>query len=91
MIKIIKKNPKSRERQVNKDIERGVFYLETLDGQLVNLLAKCKSAKDQDHKVTYQDMHDILTKDYHLSQEQTKYILAANHQGGYRWIDSTKI
>lgn len=82
MIKIIKKNPKSREEQVNKDIERGVFYLETPDGQLVNLLAKCKSAKDQDHKVTYQDMHDILTKDYHLSQEQTKYILAANHQGG---------
>jgi hypothetical protein len=75
------KNPKSREKQVSNDIERGVFYLETPDGQLVDLLAKCKSVKGQDHKVTYQDMHDILTKDYHLSQKQTEYILATNHQG----------
>ncbi|WP_375333011.1 hypothetical protein [Candidatus Tisiphia endosymbiont of Psammoecus bipunctatus] len=75
------KNPRSSEKQVNKDIERGVFYLETQDGQLVDLLAKCKSSKGQDHKVTYQDMHDILTKDYHLSKTQTEYILAANHQG----------
>ncbi|WP_342267901.1 hypothetical protein [Candidatus Tisiphia endosymbiont of Empis tessellata] len=75
-------NPKSREKQVNKDIERGVFYLETLDGQLLDLLAKCKLGKDQDYKVTYQDMHDILTNDYHLSKTQTEYILAANHQGG---------
>ncbi|MFU7502771.1 MAG: hypothetical protein ACE1S7_05025, partial [Candidatus Tisiphia sp.] len=74
-------NPQSREKQINKDIERGVFYLETQDGQLVNLLAKCKLGKDQDYKVTYQDMHDMLTKDYHLSQEQAKYISAANHQG----------
>ncbi|WP_342278440.1 hypothetical protein [Candidatus Tisiphia endosymbiont of Myopa tessellatipennis] len=75
------KNPKSREKQVNKDINRGVFYLETQDGQLVDLLAKCKLGKDQDYKVTYQDMHDILTKDYHLSETQTEYILAATHQG----------
>ncbi|BFD45990.1 MAG: hypothetical protein DMENIID0002_06360 [Rickettsia endosymbiont of Sergentomyia squamirostris] len=76
------KNPKSREKQVSNDIERGVFYLETLDGQLVDLLAECKSVKGQDHKVTYQDLYDILTKDYHLSETQVKYILAANHQGG---------
>lgn len=75
-------NPQTREKQVDKDIERGVFYLETQDGELVNLLAKCKLGKDQDYKVTYQDMHDMLTKDYHLSQKQADSLLAANHQGG---------
>lgn len=75
-----RENPISSEKQVNKDINRGVFYLETQDGELVNLLAKCKLGKDQDYKVTYQDMHDMLTKDYHLSKTQTEYILAANHQ-----------
>lgn len=74
------KNPKSREKQVNNDIDRD-FYLEK-DGKLVDLIDQCKLAKAQDHKVTYQDLHDILTKDYHLSQKQTEYILAANHQGG---------
>ncbi len=74
-------NPQSREKQVNNDIDRG-FYLESQDGKLVDLIDQCKLGKDQDYKVTYQDLHDILTKDYHLSQKQTKYILAANHQGG---------
>lgn len=40
--KACQKNPQSREKHVSKDIERGVFYLETQDGQLVDLLAKCK-------------------------------------------------
>ncbi|WP_341755706.1 hypothetical protein [Candidatus Tisiphia endosymbiont of Ptychoptera albimana] len=75
-------NPQSREKQVSKDIERGVFYLETQDGKVVNLINQCKLGKGQDYEVTYQDMYDILTKDYHLSQAQTKYILYANHQGG---------
>lgn len=75
-----RENPRSSEKQVNKDINRGVFYLETQDGELVHLLAKCKLGKDQEYKVTYQDMYDMLTKDYHLSKTQTEYILAANHQ-----------
>ncbi|WP_341754484.1 hypothetical protein [Candidatus Tisiphia endosymbiont of Dioctria rufipes] len=75
-----RENPRSSEKQGNKDINRGVFYLETQDGELVNLLAKYKLGKDHDYKVTYQDMHDMLTNDYHLSKTQTEYILAANHQ-----------
>lgn len=69
------------QRRCNKDIERGVFYIETPDG-LIDLVAQCKLTKGQNHRITYQDMHKALTNDYKLSTQQTEYILAANYQGG---------
>ncbi|WP_250311775.1 hypothetical protein [Rickettsia endosymbiont of Oedothorax gibbosus] len=70
------------QRRCNRDIERGVFYIETPDGKLVNLVAQCKLVKGKDHQITYQDMKETLTNDYKLSTQQTEYILAANYQSG---------
>ncbi|WP_250311774.1 hypothetical protein [Rickettsia endosymbiont of Oedothorax gibbosus] len=71
------------QRRLEKDIERkAVFYIETPDRGLVDLVAQCKVGKDDEYKVTYQDMHKALTNDYNLSEQQTEYILAANYQGG---------
>ncbi|HJD64248.1 MAG TPA: hypothetical protein LFW13_04540 [Rickettsia endosymbiont of Sericostoma sp.] len=71
------------QRRFNKDIERkAVFYIETPNGGLVDLVAQCKVGKDDEYKVTYQDMHKALTNDYKLSTQQTEYILAANYQAG---------
>ncbi|MCC8484163.1 MAG: hypothetical protein LN561_06470 [Rickettsia endosymbiont of Labidopullus appendiculatus] len=71
------------QRRFEKDIERqAIFYIETPNRGLVDLVAQCKLGKDDEYRVTYQDMHKTLTNDYNLSEQQTEYILAANYQGG---------
>ncbi|MDR0296633.1 MAG: hypothetical protein LBH67_01420 [Rickettsia sp.] len=77
------KNEDEVQERFEKDIKRkGIFYIEIPDRGLVDIVAQCKLDKDDEYKVTYQDMHKTLTNDYKLSEQQTAYILAANYQGG---------
>ncbi|WP_341756275.1 MULTISPECIES: hypothetical protein [unclassified Candidatus Tisiphia] len=77
------KNETEVQRRFNKDIRRqAVFYIETPDKELVDLVAQCKLGKDDEYDPTYEDMHKILTNDYKLSTQQTEYILAASYQAG---------
>ncbi|MCC8399445.1 MAG: hypothetical protein LN563_02585 [Rickettsia endosymbiont of Platyusa sonomae] len=77
------KNKAEVQIRFDKDIKRkAIFYIETADGKLVDLVAQCKVGKDDKYEVTYQDMHKTLTNDYNLSEQQTEYILAANYQAG---------
>lgn len=84
------KNETEVQHRFNKDIKRqGVFYIETPDKGLVDLVAQYKLGKDDEYEVTYQDMHETLTNDYKLSEQQADYILAANYQAGLAvvWLD----
>ncbi|WP_425363893.1 hypothetical protein [Candidatus Tisiphia endosymbiont of Hybos culiciformis] len=71
-----------QQRRFNLDIQRnGILYIETPKGEIVDLVAQCKLGKGDEYQVTYQDIHETLTNDYKLSEQQTNYILVAGHQG----------
>ncbi|ALN41915.1 hypothetical protein ASQ44_07500 (plasmid) [Rickettsia rhipicephali] len=77
----IKMNNTVMQKSFNTDINRSPnFYIETEQG-LTNLTQEIKLQYGDDRDIDYNDVYNLLTNKYKLSQQQSEYILATSYQG----------
>lgn len=77
----LKMNSTKVQDSFNIDINRSPnFYIETPQG-LTNLTQEIKLQYGDDHDIDYNDVYNVLTNKYKLSQQQSEYILATSYQG----------
>lgn len=76
-----KMNSTEVQKSFNIDINRSPnFYIET-EQDLTNLTQEIKLQYGDDRDIDYNDVYNVLTNKYKLSQQQSEYILATSYQG----------